>query len=210
VWGRLFLNSKDCIKSQLIRAVNPRKYAKSNTFVNLLGIHDQKGFSVAETDCFTIRVDKYRLTPIQGNFSLIHLQIIHCHLFQDVYRWAGRCRNYDMKKGNSIFCPAKDIRKHASQVFGNLRSENFLVGLSRDQFISRLAHYYNLVNKLHPFPEGNGRAQRLFFEYLAAINNCRINWKDALTWETTEVSIQSFAGRLEPTILMFERIVKPL
>ena len=92
------MNSKDCIKSQLIRAVNPRKYAKSNTFVNLLGIHDQKGFSVAETDCFTIRVDKYRLTPIQGNFSLIHLQIIHCHLFQDVYRWAGRCRNYDIKR----------------------------------------------------------------------------------------------------------------
>ena len=115
-----------------------------------------------------------------------------------------------MKKGVSIFCPAKDLQKHALQVFRDLRSENFLAGLNRDQFIRRLAYYYNLVNKLHPFPEGNGRAQRLFFEHLGATNSYRIQWKDALKWEITESAIQSFAGRLEPTILMLEHITEPL
>ncbi len=79
-----------------------------------------------------------------------------------------------------------------------------------DQFIPRLAYYYSIVNKLHPFPEGNGRSQRLFFEHLAATSDYRINWKDAIAWEITETAVQSFAGRLEPTILLFERIVKPL
>ncbi|WXG54292.1 MAG: Fic family protein [Candidatus Sedimenticola sp. (ex Thyasira tokunagai)] len=35
--------------------------------------------------------------------------------------------------------------------------------------IARLAYYYDLTNQLHPFPEGNGRTQRLFIEHLAAI-----------------------------------------
>lgn len=40
-------------------------------------------------------------------------------------------------------------------------------GLPRDAFVRRLACYLGEVNALHPFREGNGRAQRAFFGQLA-------------------------------------------
>ena len=35
------------------------------------------------------------------------------------------------------------------------------------RFVGRQAHYLGEVNALHPFREGNGRAQRVFFGQLA-------------------------------------------
>ena len=106
--------------------------------------------------------------------------------------------------------PARDIKKYSSQLYGGLRDEKWLVDLSWNQFISRIAFYYSLTNKLHPFPEGNGRAQRLFFEHLAALSSYRISWKDAVLWQVNEAAAQSFLGRLEPTIYMFEDIIEPM
>ena len=34
-------------------------------------------------------------------------------------------------------------------------------------FVERLTYYVGEVNAVHPFREGNGRAQRAFFEQLA-------------------------------------------
>jgi len=201
--------SRHFIKTKLSRAVDPPKYPGSSTFINRLNIRSHKKLSVAEADFSTIRTDLYRLRPFPGDFDLAHLQGIHYLLFQDLDRWAGRCRSYDMKKGDSIFCPARDLQKHATQVFEDLGREDWSESLGIDQFISRLAYFYTLTNKLHPFPEGNGRAQRLFFEHLAAANNYRINWKAAHPWEIAETAVQSFLGRLDPTIYMFERIVEP-
>jgi len=33
----------------------------------------------------------------------------------------------------------------------------------RESFLDRLTHYFAEVNAIHPFREGNGRAQRAFF-----------------------------------------------
>jgi len=201
--------SERFIKQKLKRLVDPPKYRDSLTFENRLKLRSQKELSVAEAEFTAIRADQYRMEPFPGHFDLHHLQAIHFQLFQDVYHWAGCCRAYDIKKGDSIFCPAKDLQKHASRVFADLASEDWLDNLSIEQFIPRIAHYYTLTNKLHPFPEGNGRAQRLFFEHLAAANNYRISWKATYSWEIVETAKQSFLGRVEPTIYMFENIVGP-
>jgi fido (protein-threonine AMPylation protein) len=48
-------------------------------------------------------------------------------------------------------------------VFGRLAAAERLRGLARDPFITGLAGFLADVNALHPFREGNGRAQRAFF-----------------------------------------------
>ncbi|WP_368678956.1 Fic family protein [Dickeya oryzae] len=39
-----------------------------------------------------------------------------------------------------------------------------------------MAKHYAEFNMLHPFREGNGRTQRVLFDYLAAINGYYIAW----------------------------------
>jgi fido (protein-threonine AMPylation protein) len=51
-----------------------------------------------------------------------------------------------------------------------------LRGLNRDQFIGRFAEFLADVNALHPFREGNGRAQRAFFSQLAHDAGHHIDW----------------------------------
>jgi hypothetical protein len=50
---------------------------------------------------------------------------------------------------------------------GRVRQADRLRGLARDAFITALAGFLADVNALHPFREGNGRAQRAFFPSLA-------------------------------------------
>jgi fido (protein-threonine AMPylation protein) len=66
------------------------------------------------------------------------------------------------------FCLPQYIESAAADVFKALDGEGFLRGLPRDVFTERLSYYLGEVNAIHPFREGNGRAQRAFSEQLAA------------------------------------------
>jgi cell filamentation protein len=52
-----------------------------------------------------------------------------------------------------------------------------LSGLPRDAFTDRLTYYLGEVNAIHPFREGNGRAQRAFFEQLADGAGFILDWQ---------------------------------
>jgi hypothetical protein len=49
--------------------------------------------------------------------------------------------------------------------------------LPRDAFTERLTYYLGEVNAVHPFREGNGRAQRAFFEQLASDAGFVLDWQ---------------------------------
>ncbi len=84
-------------------------------------------------------------------------------MFSDLFDWAGELRTVDISKGNTRFCNAIRIEKEANNLFSMLEQDNYLVGLAYDDFVTKLAEYYCDINVLHPFREGNGRVQRLFF-----------------------------------------------
>jgi cell filamentation protein len=68
---------------------------------------------------------------------------------------------------SAMFCLPQYIESSAAVIFRELRDEDCLRGLDRGIFVGRLAYYLGEVNALHPFREGNGRAQRAFFGQLA-------------------------------------------
>lgn len=83
--------------------------------------------------------------------------------FQDLYDWAGQLRTVDISKGSTRFCNVQRIEPEASKLLAKMAMANYFVGLPRNQLIESLADFYNELNVIHPFREGNGRVSRLFF-----------------------------------------------
>jgi cell filamentation protein len=191
-------------------AVTPDTYPSSSVFVNKLDLQNPKALSKAEAEITMLRTEEYRSHPIDGNFDLEHLQNIHRFLFRDIYSWAGEPRAYNMCKDICKFTPHDKIEHYANQLYTELRNEHYLKDLSLSEVIERLAYYYDMSNRLHPFPEGNGRTQRLFIEHLAANVGYLVNWSLAHAWQINEVAIQSFSYNKEPTFYMFEDITSAM
>jgi cell filamentation protein len=116
------------------------------------------------------------MNPVVGPFNLGHLCTIHQALFQDVYDWAGEIRQVDISKGASLFAHFTYIVPNAQSLFIHLDQEQELKGLSRAQFARRAAYYLGEINVLHPFREGNGRTQRIFFTELAGQAGYTLDW----------------------------------
>lgn len=97
--------------------------------------------------------------------DLIELLAIHAQLFNGVYDWAGQTRTVDIRKndeGADYFLIVSKIADAATYVFGELAKEHYLKDLAIDEFVERLAYFYDLLNYIHPFREGNGRSQQIF------------------------------------------------
>ncbi len=115
----------------------------------------------AEKELTSIRLSELQNNPIKGKFDFNHLKRIHKYIFQDIYDWAGKERTVDIGKGN-LFCTVQCIPDYAQSVFDkyysqcNANKDNF------EDFVRVFANNYGDLNALHPFREGNGRAQREF------------------------------------------------
>ena len=59
-------------------------------------------------------------------------------------------------------------------------------------FSERAAYYLGEINALHPFREGNGRAQREFVNHLARANGYGIDWTSMSPEAMTQASIEAF------------------
>lgn len=68
------------------------------------------------------------------------------------------------------------IRDATNFVFAGLTKEGYLQNLSKEDFVKRLAHFYDQLNYIHPFREGNGRAQRVFWNRVAKDAGYELDW----------------------------------
>jgi cell filamentation protein len=131
---------------------------------------------------------------MRGRFDLPHLQAIHRYLFGDVYEWVGELRTIDISKGGHLFAHHAHIVSAAEPIFKKLADEKFLAALGPAAFSERAAHYLGELNALHPFREGNGRAQREFVSHLAHAAGYYLAWEQVKEAEMLDASIESFKG----------------
>jgi cell filamentation protein len=143
---------------------------------NKLGLSTGEELEAAEREITHAALILLGEVPVVPSFNLQHLCAIHRRIFGDIYDWAGQIRTVSIAKG-SRFCLPQFIESSAADVFHALHGENVLQDLPRDRFIERLTYYLGEVNAIHPFREGNGRAQRAFFEQLAGEAGFVLDWQ---------------------------------
>jgi cell filamentation protein len=166
----------------------------SGVLKNRLGITDEAMLEQAEAALVATRSFELSLAPRRGRFDLAHLPAIHRYLFGDVYEWAGELRTIDISKGGHLFAHHAHIGSAAAPIFKQIAEENELAGLGPAAFRDRAAHYLGELNALHPFREGNGRAQREFVSHLAHAAGYYIAWQNVKQPAMLEASIESFRG----------------
>ena len=105
-------------------------------------------------------------------------------------------------------CLPQYIDSSAAIVFRELHDEDCLRGLSRDAFAGRLAYYLGEVNALHPFREGNGRAQRAFFAQLARSTGFTLAWQHLDAARNVEASAAIMRGDPEAMRKMLDALVR--
>ena len=184
---------------------DPACYPNSTVLVNHLGIRDAEELAEVEKALTESRAALFE--PDFSAFDLATLQAIHRHLFQDIYPWAGELRTVDISKGNTRFCTAAYIEKETNKLLRKLENEHYLVGLPLALLLERLADYYCELNVIHPFREGNGRTQRLFFELLVINTGHGLDWSQVEQDEWIQANIAGYVGDLQPLQTLFQRII---
>lgn len=149
-------------------------HENSDVLINLLGIRDGALLHEAERDISNFNADTIEFNP--PPYDLNYLKTIHRVLFQEIYSWAGDLRTVDISKADTRFCTVRRIEKESEKIFDSLKEEDYLTSLFRDQLVEKAAEYYGDINMIHPFREGNGRSQRIFFEHLIVNAGFAISW----------------------------------
>jgi cell filamentation protein len=184
-------------------------YENSNVLRNKLGIIDADALHTAEREIAAVRVLEAERTPIRGKLDFKHLCDIHRYIFGDIYEWAGNLRAVNIAKGNP-FCNCEVLDVYGAELFGSLKAESYLLGTPQERMPERLAHYLSEINVLHPFREGNGRAQRLFIGYLALAAGYCVDFTDVTAAEMIEASVKAFDRDEAPMCAIFKRITMPI
>lgn len=162
---------------------------ENGVFFNKLGITDEKALAGAEYQITARKAAAWPLQECKTPFNLRRLKETHQFLFEDVYDWAGKVRTVPSKKrhpggtGLSTFeAPEKIVLAWAA-----LESKIILFQqsyVSQSDQINELTAIFIEANRIHPFPEGNGRSLQLFMKEFGASLNIDLDFSrvDTIRW----------------------------
>ena len=173
---------------------------------NLLGITDAGELAQVEAALSASRLVDLGRRRLPGEYDLGHLRAFHRYILGDVFEWAGELRTVSIAKG-SLFCLPQHLATAGADVFGRLAAADRLRGLNREEFIGKVAEFLADVNALHPFREGNGRAQRAFFSQLAHDAGHHIDWIRMDPDRNTAASAAAHHGDLAPLTEMLGDLI---
>jgi cell filamentation protein len=171
---------------------DPYTYPGTDVLRNVLDIRDRQELAAFEANATVSRLIDLDEQPLVGRFDAAHLKSIHRNIFQDVFRWAGQFRTVNISKGGHLFAAAAFIGPALDELLGKLSEEAHLKALHARQFAIRAGYYMGEINVIHPFRDGNGRAQREFIRELAVQAGFVIDWSKVTREQMTTASLESF------------------
>src|ERR1700712_149025 len=143
---------------------DPYCYDGTVVLRNVPGLRSQEALDRFEA----VATGRRFLEPMPGGrWTVRHYLAVHRHIFQDVYRWAGRLRSVRISKGGSMFCYPEHIAGELRRVFEELRQMDPLRPRRPEEFAAGAAHFLSELNAVHAFRDGNGRRQLAFLAMLA-------------------------------------------
>lgn len=166
-------------------------YPGTDILKNKADIKTQKELTDYENTSTSQRLTELFKRPIYGKFNLRHLINIHYYIFQDIYPFAGKIRTERIQKGATPFANPQYIEQEANKIFKLLKEDSFLKNYSKKKFAEKAAYYMSEINMVHPFREGNGRAQREFIRCLALSAGYTLDWEIKDKSEIIKATIKS-------------------
>lgn len=186
------------------------KYAyvdpNSGILKNLPNLTEEKDLLFFESSTVSKRLEELYSNPINIIDSSSLLEI-HRHLFQDVYEWAGKVRTVNISKDGKPFFEGEIFQ------MGFLYIDSLIIEFAKinpDQKIEiakKLAIILDNINFLHPFREGNGRAQREFIRTLAFQKGYFLNLNPP---NNKNVYDQYMQGTIESNVQLLEELIHEL
>ena len=147
---------------------------KTGILKNLVDVSDAEDLLFLESVAVTKRINELynkpiKITGIESLFS------IHQHLFQDIYAWAGKKRTVEINKDGKQFFPTTHFGNAFRYIDTLIADYKKTKKTDINQVAEKLAEILDNVNCLHPFREGNGRAQRELLRLLALEKGITLN-----------------------------------
>lgn len=96
-----------------------------------------------------------------GPLEESYVRELHHRMFDNVWKWAGTYRKHELNIG----CDSREILQRIPQLLGNVRYRLEHQTFPVDECLVRFHH--QLVSKIHPFPNGNGRHARMITDVVA-------------------------------------------
>ncbi|MGE8353269.1 MAG: putative adenosine monophosphate-protein transferase Fic [Pseudomonas protegens] len=184
---------------------DPYCYPGSAVLRNKLGIRNDPTLSTAEQLFSALAAQSLEFSP--PPYGLDSLRTIHLTLFADLYEWAGELRTVGIFKQDTRFCQPAYIEKEADKIFKIMAAANWFEGMERKELIIAVAETYSELNVVHPFRDGNGRAQRILFEHLIMNAGFEISWWEIEGGEWIKANIAAYNGNLRPMEQVFHRCI---
>ena len=128
-----------------------------------------------EADKVSTRIAQILSEP-SFNFSPSHLIAIHKRLFEGIFKFAGKIRDYDITKkewalnGDTVMYGASfELKSALDYDFEQERAFNYK-GLSNDQIVKHITFFVSRLWQIHAFGEGNTRTTAVFtIKYLRSL-----------------------------------------
>lgn len=194
-----------------INFVDPYKDVETGIFRNLVNARDKVSLDLAEANLVPLReIELHTLKRFTSDMGS-EIQMIHQQLFQDVYDWAGLFRTVDLRKnidGAEPFLAAHQIPQALAYFELKLQDAREFKGLDRKSFVKQLSRFYEELNYIHPFREGNGRAQRVYWSRIAVLAGWEINWLSISGSENDSACrVAAEQQNFDPLLRMFDKAV---
>lgn len=147
---------------------------KTGLLKNIQNITEHEVLLFVESSAVTKRLQELYEQPIRikGIDSLFE---IHRHLFQDIYVWAGKKRIVEISKDGKQFFPTSHFDNAFRYIDQLITDYKKTPNNNKKLLAEKLGEILDNVNYLHPFREGNGRAQREFLRLLALEKGLKLN-----------------------------------
>ena len=128
-----------------------------------------------EADKVSSRIAQILSEP-SFNFSPSHLIAIHKRLFEGIFKFAGKIRDYDITKkewvlnGDTVMYGAAFELKAALDYDFEMERNFKYSGLSNDEIIKHITFFVSRLWQIHAFGEGNTRTTAVFtIKYLRSM-----------------------------------------
>jgi cell filamentation protein len=184
---------------------DPYCYPGTNVLKNRRDLRTQGVLDRFET---AITAQRFSEPMPAGKLTEQHYKRVHRHIFRDVYAWAGQYREkVRISKGDSTFCYPEHIPREMAKLFGNLRRDNNLQGLSAREFARGAASFLATLNAIHAFRDGNGRSQLAFMSLIAKAAGHELRLDKITAEDFLAAMIQSFQGDEELLVKQIARLL---